>query len=314
MRPDDAPVILDGATGTEIERRGGPLAAPLWSAQALLDRPDLIRQIHLDYLVAGAQVITTNSFRTHARNLAAAGLADQAPALTALAVRLACEARDAYSCEHRDGVAVQIAGAVSPLADSLRPEASPGVSAIPEHRQICQQLVDAGADLLLIETMGHIDEARAAVIAAQGLGRPVWLAVVAGRDGRLLGGSSFAALLAALADLELQALLLNCTELSHLDAAIPAMVSATRDRPNLWLGTYPHTGHQDPVHGWQTHAVDATSFATTLATWHAKTPELSLLGGCCGSTPEWIAELARRLHPTAQHRREAFARLHGTTP
>ena len=308
------PIVLDGATGTEIERLGGPLRAPLWSAQALLDDPSLVRRIHGAYLDAGAQVLTSNSFRTHARNLVAAGLADHARELTALSVQLARQARAGFSVEHPEGEHVRIAGAISPLEDCFRPADSPGSEAGPEHREIAVQLVEAGADLLLIETMGRIDEAVAAVTAAQGLGRPIWLAVVARADGHMLAGESLAQLVAALADLELQALLLNCTELRHLGVALPALLAATASRPALLLGTYPHTGQQDPSHGWQTHAVEAEEFAARLADFAARTPRLAVLGGCCGSTPAWIAALVRRVHPNAAARAASERRLAAAVP
>lgn len=304
-----ARILLDGATGTELERRGARMSAPLWSAHALLDDPALVRQIHLEYAEAGAQVLTTNTFRTHARNLAAGGLADRAGELTALAVRLACEARDLFTRTHPDGVGIRIAGSISPLEDCFRPADSPGADAGPEHRAIARQLVDAGADLLLIETMARIDEARAAVQAAQGLGRPIWLAVVARADGRLLAGEPLPELLTALADLDLQALLLNCTDLAHLDVALPALIDAAATRPDLLLGTYPHTGHHDPVRGWQTHAIDAEAFATRLAHLADHHPNISLLGACCGSTPAWIAALARRIQPAPEDRSNAILRL-----
>ncbi len=303
-------IVLDGATGTEIERHGGPLRAPLWSAQALIDEPALVRRVHREYLEAGAQVLTTNSFRTHARNLAAAGLAHRAHELTTLSVRLACEARDA----HPDRADIRIAGAISPLEDCFRPADSPGRDAGPEHREIATRLVQAGADLLLIETMGRIDEARAAVAAAQGLGRPVWLAVVARADGHMLAGETLADLVAALADLELHALLLNCTDLRHLGVALPALCAATAARPALWTGAYPHTGHHDPERGWLTHAIDREAFADELAAWSSRLPQLRLLGGCCGSTPAWIAALARRLHPDDAARTSGFAALAAAVP
>lgn len=307
MSRRDPPIVLDGATGTELERLGLPLAPPLWSAQALLDDPALVRSIHRAYAEAGAQVLTTNTFRTHARNLG--DLAHRAHELTALAVTLARDARDAHARVDPEAAAIRIAGAISPLADCFRPADSPGSAAGPEHRAIATQLVDAGADLLLIETMGRVDEARAAVIACQGLGRPVWLAVVARADGRLLAGESFPELLTALADLELQALLINCTDLAHLGAALPAMLAAADARPALALGCYPHTGHNHPEHGWQTHAVDVERFADELVAWAARLPRLALLGSCCGSTPAWTSALVRRLHPDPVTRAAAVARL-----
>jgi homocysteine S-methyltransferase len=305
---DQVRILLDGATGTELERRGARMDAPLWSAHALLERPALVREVHRDYLRAGAQVLTTDTFRTHARNLAAAGLQGRAAELTARAVGLARAAVDEHLAEH-PGDVVRVAGSISPLEDCFRPADSPGGRAGPEHRAIAAQLAEAGADLLLVETMGRVDEAAAAVAAAQGLGRPVWLAVVARADGRLLAGESFAELLAALAGLELAALLVNCTDLAHLGAALPALrAAADAARPGLALGAYPHTGHHDPARGWVTHATDAAAFADAL-TRLAASFDLRIVGGCCGSTPAWIAELAARVHREPQARAAAGAAL-----
>src|SRR5574342_1176370 len=86
------PLLLDGATGTELNRRGVNTDLPLWSARALLEAPDVLGQIHLDYVRAGAELITANTFRTHRRSLARAGLGDEAERLTRLAVSLARDA------------------------------------------------------------------------------------------------------------------------------------------------------------------------------------------------------------------------------
>jgi len=82
-------VLLDGAMGTELERLGVPTALPLWSAQALLDAPDRVRQVHESYVQAGADVITSATFRTTPRSLKKAGLEAEADRLTTLAVELA---------------------------------------------------------------------------------------------------------------------------------------------------------------------------------------------------------------------------------
>src|SRR5436190_13101712 len=88
-------VILDGALATELERRGADLRDPLWSAKVLLEKPDLIRQVHYDYFAAGADVATTASYQATIPGLMKRGLSrDQAADVLRLSVRLACEARD----------------------------------------------------------------------------------------------------------------------------------------------------------------------------------------------------------------------------
>jgi homocysteine S-methyltransferase len=282
--------------------------APLWSAHALVEAPALVREVHLDYLRAGAQVITTNTFRTHARNLAAGGLSARAGELTRLAVRLAREARDALAAEDPAAAgAVRVAGSMSPLADCFRPADSPGRWAEPEHRALAEALTAGGCDLLLVETMGRVDEAVAAVRACAGLGPPVWLAVVCRGDGRMLAGEGLHELVAGLRGLELQALLVNCTELAHLGAALPALTGAARGT-DLLLGTYPHTGRQDPAQGFVSHAVDVEAFAVEVAGWARRVP-LQLVGSCCGSTPAWTSALANKLYEEPGAREAARAAL-----
>ncbi|MDC0666852.1 homocysteine S-methyltransferase family protein [Nannocystis radixulma] len=294
VRPWPAPALLDGAMGTELERRGARMDAPLWSAHALVEAPEVVRAIHLDYLRAGAQVITTNTFRTHARNLAAGGRAHEAAALTELAVRLAREARDQFAADDAAAAAeVRIAGSISPLEDCFRPQDSPGVQSGPEHRAMAETLAAAGCDLLLVETMGRVDEAVTAVSAAARLGLPVWLAVVCRGDGRMLAGESLAELVAALRGLAVQALLVNCTDLAYLAAAIPALAGAA-GQTDMLLGTYPHTGRAE-AGGFVTHAVTAEVFAAEVARL-ARTTRLQLVGSCCGSTPAWTAALAEALY------------------
>src|SRR5512145_1404926 len=82
-------LLLDGATGTELQRRGVDTSLPLWSARALLVAPEVLRQIHTDYIAAGADIITTNTFRTHRRTLTRAGLGERTRELTQLAVAIA---------------------------------------------------------------------------------------------------------------------------------------------------------------------------------------------------------------------------------
>src|SRR5512141_1205481 len=86
------PLLLDAAMGTELQRRDADTALPLWSAKALLRDPELVWTIHGDEVAAGADILTSNTFRTHARTLGKAGLAARSGELTARAVQLAHQA------------------------------------------------------------------------------------------------------------------------------------------------------------------------------------------------------------------------------
>src|SRR5579872_6402733 len=91
----DRPLLLDGGTGRELRRRGVPILDTIWSANALVVAPDVVRQVHLDYIRVGADVITTNSYGVIRRDLAKEGIEDRFAELNRLAGRLAVEAREA---------------------------------------------------------------------------------------------------------------------------------------------------------------------------------------------------------------------------
>ena len=153
--------------GTEIDRRGLPTTLPLWSALGLIERPELVRAIHVDNLLAGAEVITTDTFRTTARTLRRAGRDPaEAVVLDRLAVQLAAAART--EAGRPDAL---IAGSIAPLEDCYSPWLTPPLDvALAEHRQQAASLAAAGVDFLLVETMPTAGEAEAALLAAKETG------------------------------------------------------------------------------------------------------------------------------------------------
>jgi homocysteine S-methyltransferase len=136
--------------GSDLDRRGLQTTLPLWSAVGLLERPDLVRQIHLENLLAGADVITTDSFRTTARTLRYAGIDPvRAAELDALAVQLAIDARTEAGRPE-----ALIAGSMAPLEDCYLPTfETPSEVALAEHRAQAGNLAAAGVDLIMVETM-----------------------------------------------------------------------------------------------------------------------------------------------------------------
>ena len=122
-------VLMDGATGTELDRRGVDCSLPLWSARAMTDAPDILREIHEIYLSKGAQIIVTNTFRTHQRSLEKAGIGNQAGALTKQASEIAMAARDKIDPE------ALVFGSVASLEDCYMPELTPDFeTCLKEHR------------------------------------------------------------------------------------------------------------------------------------------------------------------------------------
>ncbi|MEK9139284.1 MAG: homocysteine S-methyltransferase family protein, partial [Bacteroidota bacterium] len=120
MLASRTPLILDGAMGTELQRRGVDTGLPLWSANALMVHPEVILQIHKEYIEAGADIITTNTFRTTRRTFQRANLPDRSHALTKTALKLAQQARESFPDRQ-----LLVAGSIAPVEDCYRPDLVP---------------------------------------------------------------------------------------------------------------------------------------------------------------------------------------------
>jgi homocysteine S-methyltransferase len=276
-------VVLDGATGTELARRGVETSSPQWSAAALVTAPEVVREIHRDYVAAGAEIVTANTFRTHARNLKVVGWGDRVEELTCRAVELVREA--AAGAEH----GVWVAGSQAPLADCYSPELTPDDDELEaEHRLMSLNLAAAGVDLILVETMPTLREALAATRAAVSVGLPVITSVVCDENARLLSGELLVEASAQIAGLGVAAISVNCTP---GDGVLPALIAMEAGAPGLPRGAYANVGRMDRVAGWvQTANVDPEVYAAQAAEWVAA--GVRVVGGCCGTTPEHVRRLA----------------------
>ena len=185
-------IVLDGATGTEIERLGGKMDAAAWCAVANMNSPEKVQQVHESYLRAGVDVITTNTFATCRHVLAGAGLDNDTVAINQQAVALARKARDAVAPSRP----VAIAGSMSNTVAWQPGFISPDPRFIPTERQeianyreMANTLADAGVDFLILEMMLDIEHASRALEAAVGTGLPVWVGISCSleNDGAVVG-------------------------------------------------------------------------------------------------------------------------------
>lgn len=289
-------LLLDGAMGTELERRGLPCELPLWSAQALLDAPSLVERIHRDYVAAGAEIVTTNSFRTQRRTLARAGLASRAMELTTTSVSIARRAAgaDSESLLPADATPVFVAGSAAPLEDCFRPDlVPPGDDLAREHEEHIRTLDAAGADLILVETMNCVREAVAALEAAGRVGVPAVVSFTCAAEARLRSGERLAAALRAVAPLAPWAVLVNCAPPSVVGACLPVLADC-----GLPFGVYPNLGapSEEAAHA-REEWLSPSAFADLAAAWVAAGARL--VGGCCGTTPAHIRGAALRLRTRA---------------
>ncbi|MDA1330247.1 MAG: homocysteine S-methyltransferase family protein [Chloroflexi bacterium] len=283
---EDRPILLDGATGTELERRGVNTSSPIWSAMALVDAPGIVEQVHRDYLEAGAEVIIANTFRTQRRALTKVGMGDEAARLAGLAVSIA---RKAVQVSGKEAF---VAGSMAPLEDSYTPFEQAYETFLQEHREIANNLAAAGVDLLMIETMNSVREAQAAAQAAQETGLPFGVSFVCGQDGRLLSGESLQEVTDAVSEFKPSFLSINCTPLPAMAKALTALLAAT----DLPIGAYANAGHSEDFEKWGV-AAPPEDYARHAKDWLAMGAKL--VGGCCETQPEHIAAIFKPEHVEA---------------
>lgn len=274
-------LVLDGATGTELERRGVRADLPLWSAASLETSADVVRAIHKDYVSAGADIVVANTFRTNPRTLQRAGRLADGAALNQRAVDLARQAT--WEPGHR----VLLAASVAPAEDCYHPERVPAPAVLrEEHARMADWLAAAGADLLWIETMGTSREAAAAAEAASARRLPFVVSFVVAENGDLLGGDPLEEAVAALDAYGPLAIGLNCIPPRGMSAILPRL-RATTGRP---LAGYAHINNAKPLRGWS-YAQSQTpeQYAAAAREWIAL--GVGIVGGCCGTTPLHIRAL-----------------------
>ena len=280
------PLVLDGATGTELERRGVACQLPLWSAHALLHAPETVRAIHADYARAGAEILTANTFRTQERTLARAALSGRGQELTQLAVSLAREgANDPRVPRDRRGRQdILVAGSLATLEDCYRPDRVPEDDALErEHGAQADTLAAAGADLILVETMNTLREARSAAHAARATGLPFFISFVCGVEARLLSGEELSQALDAVAAESPACVLVNCLPPSAVPACLPIL-----GRSPSPFGVYPNLAQPSP--SGRSEDCSPEQFAAHAAAWCRAGARI--IGGCCGTGPDHVRALA----------------------
>jgi homocysteine S-methyltransferase len=296
-------IILDGALATELESRGADLKDPLWSARCLIERPQLIREVHLDYFRAGADVATTATYQASFEGFAQRGI-DRATAqeLMRSAVTLARSARDEFwSCEaNRAGrLRPLIAASVGPygamLADGseYRGDYRLDDAALADfHRPRLQILADAGADLLACETIPCLREARVlAHLLRDTADTPAWFSFSCKDGAHNCAGEEIGACVAQFQDHpQVVAVGVNCTAPQY----IPALLRRMRMQTGKPLLVYPNSGEIFVASSRQWTGQADARFADDACRWYSEGARL--IGGCCRTTPSDIRDLRQCTH------------------
>ncbi|HET6827417.1 MAG TPA: homocysteine S-methyltransferase family protein, partial [Ramlibacter sp.] len=321
---------LDGAMGTMTQRfrlteadyrgerfKDHPKDLKNNSDLLVLTRPDVIRDIHEGYLAAGADIIETNTFGANALAQDDYGLGHLSHEMNVAAARLALEAADKFSTPDKPRF---VAGALGPTprTASISPDVNDPAARNVDFEQLraayyeqVQGLVEAGVDLLLVETIFDTLNAKAALFAMDeyfdnsGERLPLIISgTVTDASGRILSGQTVTAFWYSVRHARPLAVGLNCA----LGAALmrPYIQELNRVAPDVFISCYPNAGLPNPMS--ETGFDETPEVTSRLLHEFAAEGLVNIVGGCCGTTPEHIAAIgdAVRPLPTRSVRREFF--------
>ena len=309
--------VIDGAMGTMIQRyklteadfRGERLAAHPQDLKGnndllVLTRPDVIREIHAKYLAASADIIETNTFGSTSIAQEGYGLGHLAREMNVAAARIARSAADEYSTPDKPRF---VAGALGPTprTASISPDVNdPGARNVSfdqlrdAYREQAEGLLEGGCDLFLVETIFDTLNAKAAIFALDELMEdsgerlPVVISgTVTDASGRILSGQTVAAFWHSVRHARPLAVGLNCA----LGAAVmrPYIEELSKVAGDTYISCYPNAGLPNPMS--ETGFDETPTVTGSLMEEFARAGFLNIVGGCCGTTPDHIAEIARRV-------------------
>ena len=278
-------VILDGATGTELQRRGVAMEQTAWCGALAPENRAILEAVHRDYIAAGAQVITANTFATSRMVLDRAGLGDRFTEINQLAVGAARTAAE--------GTNVAVAGSLSHMIPRRDLHGETSDAEIAESfRELAAFLANAGVDLILLEMMFAPERMRFAFEAATATGLPVWAGFSARRGvgGEVLSFHQsrdipFAEILAILEEFEVQAAGVMHSE-SEVTGDALALIREVFDGP---LTAYPDSGHMK-MPDWQfEEVISVPEYLGFARDWRDR--GVQVIGGCCGLGVDHICAL-----------------------
>lgn len=279
--------LLDGAVGTLLEQRGYPGHPVLWTAEAAMTHPDMLRDIHLAYLDAGADIITAHTFRTTAYAYHKAGRSDQ-EAHQALDTAVSIAKQCIVQSERK----VILAGSLAPVEDCYRPDLVPDDNALLKSHQLqIQWLKASGVDLILAETINTLQEAEVILSCCIKANIPAWISLLPGPDSSFNEEEILHEAIDKLWNLGASMVLLNCRPHTEMNDWLKVFSDAGKP----W-GIYANgPGAPDPACGWDNHDQEGIEgFVRSAMYWISQ--GAFVLGGCCGSTPEMIRAIRQNLH------------------
>ena len=281
-------LVLDGATGTNLQRRGLPGGTPsdLW----VMDNPEVVMQLHRDFLEAGSDILLTNTFGSSRLHLAHAGLSDRFEPTNRRAVELVCQTVR--------GTETLVGGSMGPLGEMIQPFGTLAeADAETAYAEQAKMLSEAGVDLLVIETQFDLNEAKAAIRGARSVtDLPLVCSFSYDRGTRTMMGVKPAQVGKELADAGVSALGINCGR--SLDDNLKAL-QELRQATDLPLWFKPNAGMpRTDDNGKLIYDVTPEMMAAQVPQWIEAGARL--IGGCCGTSPEHLKAIAQAVRASGR--------------
>ena len=279
--------LLDGAMGTELIRRGVSLSTPIWSADANINNPEIVFQIHEDYVNSGSDYIIANTFRTTKRSYEKLNLSSSNAKLMAkkslkTSIQLARKASTANT---------KVLGSIAPLEDCYSPLLFPGVQiAKQEFLEISNLLIYEGVDGFILETMNNIQETQACLEVISTYNLPIWVSYNLNRSSNILSGEDLIDGLKILEKYPVSYVLLNCNPFGR---TINGMNIIKKHWTRQW-GIYPNLGIGEPAPDGIINKLYSDKEFLDLM-YKAIKLGATILGGCCGTTPNHIKILKEHI-------------------
>lgn len=281
-------IVIDGGTGTEVERRGVPQLEHAWNGGGTLSHPEVVRTIHEDYIGHGAEIIISNTFAASRHALRDAGVEHLFERFNETGIRLALEAR-----ENMQKPDVLVAGGVAYWSWSGRHPTLDVLS-----KSIAEQVTimeDSGADLIMLEMMVDIDRMLVTLEAAQTCNLPVWVGFSCEPDDqgtmRLFNGDAFVDALAAIKDKHVPLVSIMHTEVENVDGCLDVLDAH-------WdglVGVYAHSSITKNGKWFYEGVISPDAYAAHSREWLKR--NIHLIGGCCGIEPDHMERVRRLVTP-----------------
>ncbi|NTF06938.1 homocysteine S-methyltransferase family protein [Agrobacterium rubi] len=281
--------ILDGGMSRELQRLGAQLKQPEWSALALIDTPDIVRQVHAEFIEAGADVVTTNSYALVPFHIGEERFRSEGASLISLSGKLAREAADA------SGRKVTVAGGLPPIFGSYEPQ-NFDPARVQDYLKVLVENLAPHVDVWLGETLSLIAEGEAVREAVAGTGKPFWVsftlnddaAQVDGGEPQLRSGETVHAAAEWAAGSGAGALLFNCSKPEVMKSAVETAASVFNDKgvsidigvyANAFEGEQGDSAANEGLHGTR---ADLTYDAYSRFACEWANAGATMIGGCCG--------------------------------